>query len=122
MRNQNTKSVLTKRCMKGSAITEGLDLKKLISVMLAVMMLLLTTAAVVIAAENAAHEAPEKENKTSEQLEKNTSVTEKVTEGAKEATAKATEETAEKKQPGFEAVFAAAGLMAVAFVALKRRS
>jgi hypothetical protein len=97
-------------------------LKKLISVVLIGLMLLLTTAAVVIASENATHEASENENKIQEQVEKNTSVTQKVTEEAKEVATKTKEEAAEKKQPGFEATFAAVGLLAVAFIALKRRN
>jgi PGF-CTERM protein len=97
-------------------------LKNLISAVLIAMMLLFATAGVVIASENAAHEVSEKENKTHEQVEKNASVTQKVTEEAKEVTAKAKEEAAEKKQPGFEAAFATVGLLAVAFVALKRRN
>ncbi len=96
-------------------------MKNLISAVLIAMMLLFATAGVVIASENATHEVSEKENKIHEQVE-NASVTEKVTEEAKEVTAKAKEEAAAKKQPGFEAAFAAVGLLAVAFVALKRRN
>jgi hypothetical protein len=107
-------------------------LKRLISVVLIGLMLLLTTAAVAIAAENATHEASEKENKTLEQSEKNTSVTQRANEEAKETVTKAkegtkeavtkVEEAAGKKQPGFESTFAAVSLLAVAFIALKRRS
>ena len=97
-------------------------MKSLLSAVLIAMMLLFATAGVVIASENAAHEVSEKENETHEQVEENASVTQKVTEEAKEVTAKAKEEAAEKKQPGFEAAFAAVGLLAVAFVALKRRN
>ncbi len=97
-------------------------MKKLISVILIAMMLLLTTAAVVIAAENATHEVPEKESQASEQLEKNTSVTQKISEEVKETANKTKEEVTEKRQPGFEATFTAIGLLAVAFIVLKRRS
>jgi predicted lipid-binding transport protein (Tim44 family) len=88
-------------------------LKNLISAVLIAMMLLFATAGVVIASEKTTHEVSETENKINEQA-KNASVTQNVTEEAKEAAA--------KKQPGFEAAFAAVGLLAVAFVALKKRN
>ncbi len=84
-------------------------------------MLLLTTAVVSVAADDA-EDASEKESEAHEQSEKNLPATERVTEEGKEAETKVKEETAEKTQPGFEAIFAAAGLLAVAFITLKRRS
>ncbi len=100
----------------------GTELKKLISVVLIAVMLLLTTAAVVIAAENATHEASEKENTIQEQAEKNLSATQKVTEEVRETANKTKEAVSEKRQPGFEAIFAAVGILAVAFIGSKRRS
>ena len=88
-------------------------MKNLISAVLIAMMLLFATAGVVIASEKTTHEVSEKENKINEQV-KNASVTQNATGEAKEAAA--------NKQPGFEAAFAAVGLLAVAFVALKRRN
>ncbi len=106
-------------------------MKKLTSIVFVAMMLLFTTS-VVIAAENATHEVSEKENKTLEQVEKNTSITQKVTEETKETVAKAEEEATEaankakeeatgKAQPGFEAIFTVVGLLAVAIITLNRK-
>jgi PGF-CTERM protein len=117
-------------------------LNKLASVILSAMMLLFTVAAV-IAAENATHEVAEKESKVLDQVEKNTSVTQKVAEEAKETVTEVKEETTEtatkakeeasavaskakeeatgKEQPGFEATFALAGLLAVALIALNKK-
>ncbi len=96
-------------------------MKRMIYIALIAMMLLSVTA-VVFAAENATHEVSEKESSIQEQAEKNLSATQKVSEEVKEAATKTKEETAEKTQPGFDAIFAAAGLLAVAFITLKRRS
>ncbi len=85
-------------------------------------MILLSMTAVVFAAENATHEISEKESAIQEQSEKNLSATQKVSEEIRETANKTKEEVTEKKQPGFEAAFATLGLLAVAFVALKRRS
>ena len=123
--------------------SEGLNLNKLTSVFFAAMMLLFAAAAA-IAAENATHEVSEKENKVLEQAEKNISATQKITEEAKETVTEVKEETTEaatkakeeasavaskakeeatgKEQPGFEATFALAGLLAVALIALNRRA
>ncbi len=96
-------------------------MKRTISIVLIAMMLLSITA-VVFAAENATHEVSEKESTIQEQAEKNLSATQKVSEEVKETANKTKEGVTEKKQPGFEVAFAALGLLAVAFVALKRRS
>jgi hypothetical protein len=96
-------------------------LKRIISIALIAMMLLSITA-IVFAAENATHEVSEKESTVQEQGEKNLSATQKVSEEVKETTSKAKEEVTQKKQPGFEAVFTALGLLAVAFITLKRRN
>jgi hypothetical protein len=99
----------------------GIGLKRIISIALIAMMLLSITT-VVFAAENASQEVSEKESTAQEQAEKTLPATQKVTEEVKEEATKAKEEAAEKTQPGFDAIFAAAGLLAVAFIALKRRS
>jgi PGF-CTERM protein len=105
-------------------------LKKIVSVMLVALMMLFTAVMAASASENAAEET----------MEKGLSAAENVAEEAKEAvsaesedetaevhateTAEAeeteTEETAEE-QPGFEGVFAIAGLLAVACLVLSRR-
>ena len=97
-------------------------MKKIVSVMLVALMMLFTAVMVVSASENAAEET----------MEKGLSAAENVAEEAKEAVSpesedeteeseeNETEETAEE-QPGFEGVFAIAGLLAVACLVLSRR-
>ncbi len=96
-------------------------MKKLISIVLAIIMLL-TISVVAFAAENKTHEIAEKETGVHEQIEKNVSAAQKVTEEVKETTEKVKEETKEKKQPGFEFVFAAAGLMTVFYMLSRKKS
>ncbi len=96
-------------------------MKRMIYIALIAMMLLSVTA-VVFAAENATHEVSEKESTIQEQAEKNLSATQKVSEEVKETASKTKEEVTEKKQPGFEVAFTALGLLAVAFITLKRRN
>jgi len=105
-------------------------LKKIVSIMLVALMMLFTVAMVVSASENAAEET----------MEKNLSAAEHGTEEVKEAvSAESENETAEhaaepakaeenktaepvtKPAPGFESIFAIAGLLAVASLVLSRR-
>ena len=120
-------------------------MKNLISTILVAMMLSFVGTAVVMASEKEAPETSEKETMINEQTVKDAAVTQKAAEEVKEVaaeakedakevankakeeaagvTAKAKEDAAEKKeQPGFEASFAAIGLLAVATIALKRRN
>ncbi|MEI8004124.1 MAG: PGF-CTERM sorting domain-containing protein, partial [Methanothrix sp.] len=71
--------------------------------------MLLTAAMVVSASEKAAEET----------MEKNVSTTEHATEEVKETENKTAEPA--KEQPGFEGVFAIAGLLAVASLVLSKR-
>jgi hypothetical protein len=90
-------------------------LRKFVSLMLAMLMMLVTVAMVVGSEDSAAKES----------MEKNLSATEKVTEEVKEkapgAAENETAKTEEKKQPGFEGVFAITGLLAVAYLVLGRK-
>jgi hypothetical protein len=91
-------------------------MKKIVSVILVALMMLFTAAMVVSASEKAAEET----------MEKNISTTEKVKEEVKEnvpATSenKTAEKAEEKKTPGFESIFAIAGLLAVASLVLSKR-
>ena len=92
----------------------GLILKKIVSIMLVALMMLFTAAMVVCATENASQDAKEKTLSTAGHA----------TEEVKEAVSVVSEnKTAEasKTQPGFEGVFAIAGLLAVASLVLSKR-
>jgi hypothetical protein len=93
-------------------------MKKIVSVILVALMMLLTAAMVVSASEKAAEET----------MEKNISTTEKVKEEVKENAPEISEnktaepaKAAEKEAPGFESIFAIAGLLAIACLVLNRR-
>jgi len=114
----------------------GLTIMKIVSIMLVALMMLFSAAMAVNAEEHAAKEAIENEiNATEHAAEeaketvvavsenataKAEAATEHVTEAAKENVAEATK-TAEKAAPGFEGIFAIAGLLAIACLALSRK-
>jgi len=105
-------------------------MKKIVSIMLVALMMLFTAAMVVSASENAAEETMEKnlsaaEHGTEELKEAGDAQSENMTAETHAAEPAKAEEnkTAEpaKTQPGFEGIFAIAGLLAVASLVLSRR-
>jgi len=105
-------------------------LKKIVSIMLVALMMLFTAAMVVCASENASQDSTEKNlsaagHATEEVKEAVSVVSENKTAETHEAEpVKAAEnKTAEpaKTQPGFEGIFAIAGLLAVASLVLSRK-
>ena len=112
---------------------------KIVSIMLVALMMLLTagmaanaeehateavTSAVAVAEEKVNESATEaKEKVTEDATEAKEKVTEAATKAEEKVNASATEATkaAEKAAPGFEGIFAIAGLLAVASLVLSRR-
>jgi hypothetical protein len=106
----------------------GLTIMKIVSIMLVALMMLFTVAMAVNAEDTAAKEAIEKdinatEHAAEEVKETVAAVSENATVEAEVAKEKVTEavKTEEKAAPGFEGIFAIAGLLAIASLVLSRR-
>ncbi|MCX6677574.1 MAG: PGF-CTERM sorting domain-containing protein [Methanothrix sp.] len=106
-------------------------MKKIVSIMLVALMMLFTAAMVVSASENASLDTAEKNLSTAEHgaeevkeavsvVSENKTAETHEAEPAKAAENK-TAEPATKPAPGFEGIFAIAGLLAVASLVLSRR-